>query len=166
MARCDVVSREDKQDIEELLHREAHLLDERRFREWLDLFTDDAEYLIPLREHVQGDVGPAGHPIVKDSKDMLLARVMKDETGFSHVEIPVSMTCHLISNIVVDEGQDGEVQVRSAFMVRQARKLRDEAWWVGRRVDRLRRVDGEWRIAHRCVHLDSTVLPRGISIFF
>src|SRR5215471_8803104 len=157
---------EDRQDIEELLYREAHLLDERRFREWLDLFTDDAEYLVPLREHVQGDVGEAGHPIIRDNKDMLLARVMKDETGFSHVEIPVSMTCHLITNIVVDDAPDGEVQVRSAFMVRQARKLRDEAWWVGRRVDRLRRVGGQWRIAHRCVQLDSTILPRGISIFF
>jgi 3-phenylpropionate/cinnamic acid dioxygenase small subunit len=161
-----VVTRDEKLDIEELLHREAHLLDERRFREWLDLFTDDAEYVIPLREHVQGDVRPAGHPVVKDDKDMLLARVMKDETGFSHVETPVSMTCHLISNIVVEDGDGSDVVAKSAFVVRQARKLRDEAWWVGRRTDRLRRVDGGWRIAHRCVHLDSTVLPRGISIFF
>ncbi|MFC7655372.1 aromatic-ring-hydroxylating dioxygenase subunit beta [Pseudonocardia benzenivorans] len=54
----------------------------------------------------------------------------------------------------------------SAFTVRQARKLRDEAWWAGRRRDRLRRVDGRWKIARREVHLDSTVLPRGIAIFF
>lgn len=164
-----MVTRDEKLEIEELLYREAHLLDERRFRDWLDLFTDDAEYLIPLREHVQGDVPPAGHPVVKDDKNMLLARIMKDETGFSHVETPVSMTCHLISNIVVEDGADGPdsgVVVKSAFVVRQARKLRDEAWWVGRRTDRLRRVEGRWRIAHRCVHLDSTVLPRGISIFF
>lgn len=161
-----MVTREEKLEIEELLHREAHLLDERRFREWLDLFADDAEYVIPLREHVQGGVEGAGHPVVKDDKNMLMARIMKDETGFSHVEIPVSMTCHIISNIVVDGAEDGEVEVKSSFIVRQARKLRDEAWWVGRRVDRLRRVEGQWKIAHRCVHLDSTVLPRGISIFF
>jgi hypothetical protein len=46
------------------------------------------------------------------------------------------------------------------------RKLRDEAWWAGRRRDLLRRVDGGWRIARREVLLDATVLPRGISIFF
>ena len=28
-------------DIERFLYREARLLDERRFREWLELFTDD-----------------------------------------------------------------------------------------------------------------------------
>lgn len=161
-----MLSFEDKYHIEELLRREAHLLDDRRFREWLDLFTDDAEYVIPLNEATQGDVPPAGHPIVKDSKEMLLARVMKDETGFSHAEIPESMTCHLITNVVVDEIDGGEVEVRSAFLVRQGRKIRDEAWWVGHRTDRMRREAGEWRIAHRVITLDTTLLPRGISIFF
>jgi 3-phenylpropionate/cinnamic acid dioxygenase small subunit len=157
---------EDKWRIEELLRREAHLLDERRFREWLDLFTEDVEYVVPLTEAVQGEVAPAGHPIVKDSKDMLLARVLKDETGFSHAEIPTSMTCHLVSNVVVDESAKEDAEVRSAFIVRQARKLRDEAWWVGHRLDLMRRVDDQWRIAHRVVTLDTSLLPRGISIFF
>ena len=161
-----MVSDLDRRDITDLLYREAHLLDERRFREWLELFTEDCEYEIPLREHVQGNVGPAGHPVVKDDKTMLLARIRKDETGFSHVEIPVSMTCHLISNIVIDDRPDGEADVKSSFMVRQARKLRDEAWWVGRRHDRLRKEDGRWMIVRRYVILDSTILPRGISIFF
>lgn len=161
-----MLSFEDKYRIEEVLRREAHLLDERRFREWLDLFTDDAEYVIPLNEAVQGDMPPAGHPIVKDGKDMLLARIVKDETGFNHAEIPTSMTCHLISNVVVDESPKEDAEVKSAFIVRQARKLRDEAWWVGHRTDLFRRVDDQWRIAHRVITLDTTLLPRGISIFF
>jgi 3-phenylpropionate/cinnamic acid dioxygenase small subunit len=161
-----MLTREQKFEIEELLRREAHLLDERRFREWLGLFTDDAEYVIPLTEAVQGAVAKAGHPIIKDSKEMLLARIMKDETGFSHAEIPTSMTCHMISNVVVDESDVEDALVKSCFMVRQARKLRDEAWWVGRRRDLFRRVDDQWRIAHREVVLDTTLLPRGISIFF
>jgi 3-phenylpropionate/cinnamic acid dioxygenase small subunit len=158
---------EQKAEIEEFLYREALLLDEYRYEEWLALFTDDIEYLVPLRERVQDNAGPAGHPIIKDDKLMLRARVLKDATGMSHVEIPRSMTTHLVSNVVIDDGPNpGEVTVRSAFLVRQARKLRDEAWWVGRRTDLLRRVDGEWKIARREVVLDATVLPRGISIFF
>lgn len=156
-----------KAEIEEFLYREALLLDQYRYEEWLALFTDDIEYLVPLREQVQDDAGPPGHPIIKDDKLMLRARVMKDASGMSHVEIPRSMTTHLVSNIVIDDGPNhGEVTVRSAFLVRQARKLRDEAWWVGRRTDLLRRVDGGWKIARREVMLDATVLPRGISIFF
>lgn len=161
-----MLSIEDRMAIEQLLYREAHLLDEHRYKEWLDLLADDIEYFMPLTEHVQGKVPPAGHPIIKDDKATLMARVAKDETGFSHVEIPVSMTCHMISNVLIDEESDGEVQVKSSFMVRQARKLRDEAWWVGRRDDRVRRVDDGWKICRRTIHLDATVLPRGISIFF
>lgn len=156
-----------KRELEDFLYREAHILDEHRLDDWLDLFTDDVEYLVPLREYTQGEVEPAGHPVIRDDKAMLTARVRKDATGFSHVETPVSMTCHLISNVVVEETTTpDEVDVLSAFTVRQARKLRDEAWWAGRRRDRIRRVDGGWKIARREVHLDSTVLPRGIAIFF
>jgi 3-phenylpropionate/cinnamic acid dioxygenase small subunit len=158
---------EQKKEIEELLYREAALLDEHRFDDWLALFTDDVEYLVPLREHVQGEVDPAGHPVIKDDKMMLELRAKKHQSGMSHVEIPRSMTAHLVTNILIEEGRaPDECEVSSAFLVRQARKIRDEAWWVGRRRDRLRRVDGTWRIARREVLLDATLLPRGISIFF
>ena len=53
-----MLTSEDRHEIEQLLYREAHLLDERRFREWLDLLTEDIEYLMPLTEHVQGKVAP------------------------------------------------------------------------------------------------------------
>lgn len=162
-----MVTWEQKREIEEFLYKEAHLLDEHRFDEWLALFTDDVEYVVPLREHVEGNVEPPGHPMIKDDKLMLMMRVRQHETGLQPVEIPKSMTTHLITNILVEEGRaPGEFEVLSNFVVRQARKLRDEAWWVGRRRDLFRRVDGGWRIARREVLLDATVLPRGISIFF
>ena len=158
---------EQKADIAEFLYREARLLDEHRLHDWLALFTDDAEYVVPLCELVQGDVAPPGHPVIKDDKPMLMARVMKFDTGLAHVETPRSLTTRLVSNVVVDEGpKRGEFTVLSNLMVRQVRKLRDEAWWVGRRTDVLRRGDGGWKIARREVLLDATVLPRGISIFF
>jgi 3-phenylpropionate/cinnamic acid dioxygenase small subunit len=158
---------EEKREIEEFLYREAYLLDEHRLEEWLDLFTEDVEYMIPLKEYTQGDVPPAGHPIIKDDKLMMTMRVRKHGTGLSHVEIPESMTGHIITNILVEDGdKPDEKLVRSAFVVRQARKLRDEAWWVGRRRDTFRRENDGWRIARREIDLDATVLPRGISIFF
>ncbi len=162
-----MVTWEQKREIEEFLSREAHLLDEHRYQEWLDLFTDDVQYVMPLPEHTQGEVEPAGFPIIDDDKQMLLLRVKKDETGLSHVEIPRSMTCHMISNVVVEEGEPTEgVTVLSSFLVRQARKLRDEAWWAGTRRDLFRQEGNTWRIARREVFLHVTVLPRAISIFF
>lgn len=44
-----------KEEIEELLYREAELLDERRYEDWLDLFTEDARYWMPMRRNVPAE---------------------------------------------------------------------------------------------------------------
>jgi 3-phenylpropionate/cinnamic acid dioxygenase small subunit len=36
-------------EVEQFLYREARLLDERRFHEWLELFTDDVRYCAGFR---------------------------------------------------------------------------------------------------------------------
>ena len=43
--------------MEAFLYQEAELLDERRYEEWLELFTEDARYLMPMRRNV-----PRGEP--------------------------------------------------------------------------------------------------------
>lgn len=162
-----MVSLEVHHEIEQLLFREAHLLDRHDYKEWLDLFTDDVEYCLPLTEYVQGDASPAGHPVIKDDKTRLMFRVAKDDTGYSHVETPKSLTCHIVANVLVEEiPETFDLRVYSTFLVRQARKLRGEAWWAGRRNDLIRPIDGEWKIARRDIELDSAILPRGISVFF
>jgi 3-phenylpropionate/cinnamic acid dioxygenase small subunit len=162
-----MVKPEIKREIEELLFREAHLLDEHRFDEWLALFTNDVEYVIPLPEYVEGDVEPAGHPIIRDDKNMLALRVKKFQSGLLQAEVPMSMTTHFVTNVVVDEGRvSDELEVTSNLLIYQARKLKDESWWCGKRRDRLRRVGDNWRIARREVLLATTLLPRGITIFF
>jgi hypothetical protein len=68
---------------------------------------------------------------------------------------------------LVDEIADSdEIEARSAFLVRHIRKPREEALWGGRRIDRLRQVDGSWKIARREVHMDATIYPRRVSILF
>lgn len=45
-----------RDDLVEFVYREARLIDEKRFAEWYDLFTDDARYWIPLtRGQPDGD---------------------------------------------------------------------------------------------------------------
>ena len=38
-------------EVEQFLYREARLLDNRQFREWLELFTDDLRYWMPMRSN-------------------------------------------------------------------------------------------------------------------
>src|SRR5438270_10876627 len=42
-------------EVEDLLFREAALLDEWRLEEWLTLLTDDAGYYVPPNDHPEGD---------------------------------------------------------------------------------------------------------------
>src|SRR5262249_60439609 len=42
-----------RQEIEDFLYREAELLDERRYREWLDLLAEDIRYWMPMRRNVK-----------------------------------------------------------------------------------------------------------------
>ena len=159
-------------EIEQFLYHEARLLDAGKYHEWLDFFTEDARYWVPIRRTVQdqrdGTYGEDELAVshMNDDKAFLEARVRRLDTGLAHAETPASRTRHLISNVSVEENGTDEVTVYSNFVVFQGRRERSDYQFYGSRVDRLRRVEGGWKIAHRKVLLDHTVLPRGISIFF
>ncbi len=162
-----------REEVEEFLYHEAWLLDEGRLYEWVDLFTDDARYWMPVRETIQGnDSGiPAedelAQPLFDDTKDFLLLRVKRLDTGLAHAETPRSRTRHLITNIWLgDDVTPDLVTAYSNFLVYQARLERSEHFFVGKREDLLRKVDGQWKIVKRKIVLEQTLLPRTLSILF
>lgn len=162
-------------EVSRFLFREARLQDELRFNDWLDLFAEEARYRMPVLELVAGGgrEGPQGDLVFdffNDDKKSLQMRVERLETGLAHAELPPSVTEHLISNVEVEDTDDpNEVIAYSKFVVFQLRPGRHEShesqFW-GSRIDRLRRTEAGWKIAHRTVKLGQAVLPRTISIFF
>ncbi len=161
-------------EIEQFLYEEAALLDERRFHDWLDLFTDDVHYWMPIRStraRGQEDLElTAEHEnsYFDENKPMLEQRVAKLDTGWSWAEDPPSRTRHLVSNVRVRRGQGGgEVTVLCNFVIYRSRLAIDEDLWIGRREDVLRQVDGTWKIARRHIFLDQSVLKsKNLSSFF
>jgi 3-phenylpropionate/cinnamic acid dioxygenase small subunit len=159
-------------EIEQFLYYEAWLLDEGRLYDWLDLFTDDAYYWMPVRETVQlpedekQEKGLA-LSLFDDDKAFLTLRVKRLDTGLAHAEQPPSRTRHLITNVrVVDRASEGDVTVHSSFVVYQGRLERSDHLFSGKREDRLRRLESGWKIARRKIILDQALLPRTLSIFF
>jgi 3-phenylpropionate/cinnamic acid dioxygenase small subunit len=158
------------QEIEQFLYREARLLDERKFNEWLGLFTDDIRYWMPVLSTVErGEREVAtGREIAHfdDNKITLGIRVRRLYTGSAHAEEPQSRTRHFVSNVEV-EGEGAEITVHSNFIVYRTRLETDEDWFVGKRVDTLRKSDSGWKIAKRVMQLDQTVLnAKNLSVFF
>ena len=152
--------------------REAWLLDERRFREWLDLFTDDLLYFMPRRKNVprreaQRELTQLGDlAILEENKPYLEMRVARLETGMAWAEDPPSRTRHLIGNLEALPRDNGEVETRTAFLVYRSHLETDAQLLSGCREDVLRKVDGAWRVARRTIVLDANVLlDKNLSVF-
>jgi 3-phenylpropionate/cinnamic acid dioxygenase small subunit len=152
--------------------REAWLLDERRFGEWLELFTDDVLYFMPRRKNVwrreaeREVTAPGDLALIEDDKRYLQMRVARLESGMAWAEDPPSRTRHLIGNLVVEPGDGGEVRARTAFLVYRSHLETDQQLFAGSRQDVLRPVDGAWKVARRTIVLDANVLlDKNLSIF-
>ena len=155
--------------VEQFLYREVRMLSEGRFEDWLDLFTEDARYLMPIRETTtsrkDSERGEDFVPHIDDDKEFMAARVKRLRHHLAHAEHPPSRVRYFITNIEVQDMLN-YLDVRCNLMVFQSRLERTEKTFVGRREDRLISDDGSYKIAHRTVVLDQSLLPRSITIFF
>src|SRR4051794_31714485 len=166
-------------DVQEFLHYEADVLDNRNFEEWLTLLTDDIRYWMPLAYNVRRD--DMAREYSREQADVawfdegletLRQRVAQLRTGMHWAEEPASRVTHLISNIrIVEAGPDPAspetVKVRCRFIVYQNRLQTEQSWFVGKRVDALRRSQDSWKIARREIYLDQNVLlPKALTVFF
>jgi 3-phenylpropionate/cinnamic acid dioxygenase small subunit len=157
-----------RQEIEDFLYREADLLDERRYDEWLSLLAEDVRYWMPMRRNVKVD--DLEREFTRE--DTLTRRVRQIQTGIHWAEEPVSRISHLISNIQLIEvnpsaADPAEVSVRCRFLVYRNRVETETDILVGKREDLLRRAGGGWQIAHRKILLDQNVLlSKNLTFFF
>ncbi len=168
-----------RQEIEDFLYREAELLDERRYREWLDLLAEDIRYWMPMRRNVkvgedEREFTRAGSDInwFDEGKETLAKRVKQIETGIHWAEEPRSRLSHLVTNVQVREpapspAASPEVSVVSRFLIYRNRVETETDILVGRREDSLRRNGAGWLLARRKIILDQNVLlSKNLTFFF
>ena len=166
-------------ELAEFLYREAEILDERRYEEWLALLADDIRYWMPMRRNVKfGEEEREFTRAVTDinwfdeGKDTLTRRVRQIQTGIHWAEEPVSRISHLVSNVLVAKATPSvtdaqEVTVGCRFLIYRNRVETETDFLVGKREDLLRRVGGSWQIARRKIILDQNVLlSKNLTFFF
>ncbi|WP_165191536.1 benzoate 1,2-dioxygenase small subunit [Caulobacter soli] len=103
------------QALSAFLYREARLLDDRRWDEWLTCYASSATFWMPswddddqLVEDPQQHVSLIYYP----SREGLEDRVFRIKTERSGASMPEPRTAHLISNIEVLEEREGQVDLR------------------------------------------------------
>ena len=160
--------------IEDFLYLEAELLDERKLRDWLELFTEDARYWMPIRhntlerpQEISDELSKPGEGYYfDDNKENLRLRVERVYSKNAWSELPPSRTRHLITNVRVKSNNGAEIEVDSNFLVYRTRMEADKDLFVGARRDILRRINGNFKIARRTIILDQAVLDaKNISVF-
>ena len=161
-------------EIEQFLYREADLLDEHDYDRWLDLFTDDARYWMPMRRNVASEEIETANTAERhdmswfdEGKATLIQRVQQIKTGAHWAEEPYSRISHLVTNIRIVSSSDSEVLVKCRFVVHRNRLVDEESLFIGNRIDTLRRDGRTWRIARREIYMDQSVmLSKNFTNFF
>ncbi|HEU5275583.1 MAG TPA: aromatic-ring-hydroxylating dioxygenase subunit beta [Xanthobacteraceae bacterium] len=134
-----------------LLEREARLLDQLRYEDWLSLYAAECIYWVPSTPQ-------AGDPrreisVMFDDRRRLEDRIFRLRTGFAWSQAPASRTVRLITNVEVFGTARGDARMlRSNFLISEfwGDETRVLTGWAGHRVVR----DGEgWLIQAKQVNL-------------
>jgi 3-phenylpropionate/cinnamic acid dioxygenase small subunit len=135
-----------------LIEKEARLLDQLRFDEWLAMYAPECIYWVP-------GTPQAGDPrreisISFDDRRRMEDRIYRLRTGYAWSQAPKSRTVRMISNVEVFATAESTVRmVRSNFLISEFRVdgTRFLSGWCGHRV--ARKDDGRWAIEVRQVNL-------------
>jgi 3-phenylpropionate/cinnamic acid dioxygenase small subunit len=134
-----------------LLEREARLLDQLRYEEWLSMYAPECIYWVPSTPE-------AGDPrreisVMFDDRRRLEDRVYRLRTGFAWSQAPASRSVRLVTNVeVFSTARDDTRMVRSNFLISEfwGDEIRILTGWAGYRVVR----DGDgWKIQAKQVNL-------------
>jgi 3-phenylpropionate/cinnamic acid dioxygenase small subunit len=138
-----------------LIEKEARLLDQLRFDEWLAMYAPECIYWVP-------GTPEAGDPrreiaISFDDRRRMEDRIYRLRTGYAWSQAPNSRTMRMVSNVEVFAAKQGDEQgdarmVRSNYLISEFRVdgTRYLSGWCGHRfVERA----GRWEIEVRQVNL-------------
>lgn len=145
----------DRTEIEQFLYREARLLDEHAYADWLSLWTEDGVYWVPCGAE---DDPSRAVSIIYDDRSKLADRVAYLAEG------SLSARFRPVLRRVVSNVEIGAAEVASNFVLVESRGSQQHLWG-GRVFHRLRREDGAIHIAFKKVVLVNAAQPLPILQF-
>src|SRR5437879_10911317 len=129
-------------NVEQFLYHEARLLDTQQYEAWLELFTEDATYWVPL-EREQKDPFETSS-IIHDDRTLLELRVKQARHPRAHARLPLARTVHQIGNVSIVEQTPAELRVASTLTVVEFRNEKQRVYGADRKSTRL-------NSSHRCI---------------
>jgi 3-phenylpropionate/cinnamic acid dioxygenase small subunit len=157
-------------EIVDFINLEAHLLDEARYDEWIDMLHPSITYSMPVRLSLMPKDGPGfvdDMDYYADDYTSLKTRVARLKTEQAWAEQPGSRTRHLLTNSLIEHHGEGEYLVSTHFLVTRSRADHPYDLFSGDRRDILTRANGHLQVRQRTILLDQSVLKSfNLSILF
>ncbi|HZP27106.1 MAG TPA: aromatic-ring-hydroxylating dioxygenase subunit beta [Dehalococcoidia bacterium] len=145
-----IAAKIDRQEIENFLYKEARLIDDGKFDEWLELFAEDAIYWAPCNRY---DIDPNTEvSLIYDDKSRMRDRVWRLQSGLAYSQEPASRVRHMLSNMELVATEGDAVTISSNFGIFEVRKGVQKTY-AGRVEHHLRREGEGWKIAFKKVEL-------------
>jgi 3-phenylpropionate/cinnamic acid dioxygenase small subunit len=150
-------------NIEQFLYHEARLLDTGQLEAWLELFTEDATYWVPLERNQKDPYETSS--IIHDDRTLLELRVKQARHPRAHARQPLARTVHQVSNVMASD-LGNEVKVNSNLQLVEFRNEKQRLY-AALVEHRLRKASDGFRIAHKRVDLvNAEGELDGIAILF
>ena len=108
-------------EVEQFLYRQADLLDSKRWRDYIDLFTADGIYWMPPdRSYKTWEGQPA---IFAEDKNLMQVRMGRVLHPDAWSQRPLWETNHVVSNVSIRKvAKNGDVEVTSRFHMMELRR--------------------------------------------
>lgn len=151
-------------EIQRFLFREAALLDNRQYGDWLALLDEDIHYRVTARVVRDAGADAVDYSIIEEYLAGLKSRIDQiANPRLTRAENPPSLARRFVSNIEAYPGAaSGEFAATSYILVyRSRRNVPEGGFYVAERNDLLRRSGAGWRLARRLVRLDQSTLFDG-----
>lgn len=149
------------------LYREARLLDDRAWDEWLTCYAPDVTYWMPawddddrITEDPQSQISLIYYP----NRDGLEDRIFRIKTERSGASTPEPRTSHNVTNVEILATRPGEVDIRYNFLTLSHRyKVTDQ--FFGTVFATLREADGQITISNKKIVLKNDYIRQVIDIY-
>jgi len=142
------------EEIRLFVEREARLLDQRRYEEWVALFLPDARYWVPVSlDQPSPEAGPSHF---HDDIQVLMVRTHRLANPRAFAAEPAPRTAHIVSGVASQENADGIMVTSSQIMLEYRNRGNydeDQRLFGGQVTHHLKRIDGEYRIAQKRIDL-------------
>ena len=138
--RKAVAGEPDIREFEAFIYREVRLLDERRFEDWMELFTEDGYYWAPALPDQESPMTNVS--LFYDDRAAMGARFARLRHPRVYAQIPHSRSCHLVGNVTLEEAdlKADAYRVQASFLMLEYRPGSEQRVFGGRYEYRLRRL--------------------------